>query len=229
MPDNMLIVRRLGLREYRPVWEAMRGFTDARNDATPDELWLVEHPPVFTLGYNGKMQHLIAPGAIPVIHTDRGGQVTYHGPGQIVAYVLLDLRRRGWGVRQLVTALEQAVIALLNEHGLNADTRRDAPGVYVAGAKIAALGLRVRRGCSYHGLSLNVAMELEPFSRINPCGYSDMPVSDLRSLGIVTGMAELEQMLTALIAQQLESTIMDAQFLTEGRSRHPVTYKDVLM
>jgi lipoyl(octanoyl) transferase len=172
---------------------------------------------VFTLGYNGKTQHLIAPGAIPVIHTDRGGQVTYHGPGQMVAYVLFDLRRHGWGVRQLVTALEQAVIALLNEHGVNADTRRDAPGVYVAGAKIAALGLRVRRGCSYHGLSLNVAMDLEPFSRINPCGYPDMPVSDLRSLGIVTGAAELEQMLAALIAQQLESAIMDAHFLIEER------------
>ena len=215
MPDNILRVRRLGLREYQTVWEAMRGFTDARNEATPDELWLVQHPPVFTLGYNGKTQHLIAPGAIPVIHTDRGGQVTYHGPGQLVAYVLCDLRRRAWGVRQLVTALEQAVIALLNEHGVNADTRSDAPGVYVAGAKIAALGLRVRRGCSYHGLSLNVAMDLEPFSRINPCGYPDMPVTDLRSLGIATGAAELEQRLAAMIAQQLESTFMDARLPIE--------------
>lgn len=215
LPDNVLRVRRLGLREYRPVWEAMRSFTDARNEATPDELWLVEHPPVFTLGYNGKMQHLIAPGAIPVIHTDRGGQVTYHGPGQMVAYVLCDLRRRGWGVRQLVTALEQAVIALLNGYGINADTRSDAPGVYVAGAKIAALGLRVRRGCSYHGLSLNVAMDLAPFSRINPCGYPDMPVTDLRSLGVVSGAAELEQKLAVLIAQQLQSTFTDARFLIE--------------
>ena len=215
MPDNILRVRRLGLREYQTVWEAMRGFTDARNEATPDELWLVQHPPVFTLGYNGKTQHLIAPGAIPVIHTDRGGQVTYHGPGQLVAYVLCDLRRRAWGVRQLVTALEQAVIALLNEYGVNADTRSDAPGVYVAGAKIAALGLRVRRGCSYHGLSLNVAMDLEPFSRINPCGYPDMPVTDLSSLGIATGAAELEQRLAAMIAQQLESTFMDARLPIE--------------
>ncbi len=215
MPDNILIVRRLGLREYRPVWEAMRSFTDARNEATPDELWLVEHPPVFTLGYNGKMQHLIAPGAIPVIHTDRGGQVTYHGPGQMVAYVLCDLRRRGWGVRQLVTALEQAVIVLLNGHGINAEIRRDAPGVYVAGAKIAALGLRVRRGCSYHGLSLNVAMDLAPFSRINPCGYPDMPVTDLRSHGITTGTDALAQRLTTLIAQQLESTFMGARFPIE--------------
>lgn len=205
----MLIVRRLGLREYRPVWEAMRGFTDARNDATPDELWLVEHPPVFTLGYNGKTQHLIAPGAIPVIHTDRGGQVTYHGPGQVVAYVLCDLRRRGWGVRQLVTALEQAVITLLNEHGVNADTRRDAPGVYVAGAKISALGLRVRRGCSYHGLSLNVAMDLAPFSRINPCGYPDMPVTDLRRLGVITDMAELQQSVTTQFAQRLGYKMTD--------------------
>ena len=218
MPDNVLIVRRLGLREYRPLWEAMRGFTDARNDATPDELWLVEHPPVFTLGYNGKTQHLIAPGAIPVIHTDRGGQVTYHGPGQIVAYVLCDLRRRGWGVRQLVTALEQAVIALLNEHGVNADTRRDAPGVYVAGAKIAALGLRVRRGCSYHGLSLNVAMDLAPFSRINPCGYPDMPVTDLRKLGVITDMAELQQSVTTQFAQQLGYKITEVMQADEHLS-----------
>lgn len=214
----MLIVRRLGLREYRPVWEAMRGFTDARNDATSDELWLVEHPPVFTLGYNGKTQHLIAPGPIPVIHTDRGGQVTYHGPGQIVAYVLFDLRRRGWGVRQLVTALEQAVIALLNEHGINADTRRDAPGVYVAGAKIAALGLRVRRGCSYHGLSLNVAMDLAPFSRINPCGYPDMPVTDLRRLGVITDMAELQQSVTTQFAQWLGYKITEVMQADEHLS-----------
>lgn len=214
----MLIVRRLGLREYRPVWEAMRGFTGARNDATPDELWLVEHPPVFTLGYNGKTQHLIAPGPIPVIHTDRGGQVTYHGPGQIVAYVLFDLRRRGWGVRQLVTALEQAVIALLNEHGVNADTRRDAPGVYVAGAKIAALGLRVRRGCSYHGLSLNVAMDLAPFSRINPCGYPDMPVTDLRRLGVITDMAELQQSVTTQFAQRLGYKITEVMQADEHLS-----------
>ncbi len=210
MPDGVLRLRRFGVRDYRPVWEAMRGFSDARNDATPDELWLVEHLPVFTLGYNGKTQHLIAPGAIPVIHTDRGGQVTYHGPGQLVVYVLLDLRRRGWGVRQLVTALEQAVIALLNGYGVNADTRRDAPGVYVAGAKIAALGLRVRRGRSYHGLSLNVAMDLEPFGRINPCGYPDRPVTDLLRLGITTGMAELEQDLLAQLARCLGYKIADA-------------------
>ncbi|HWQ94564.1 MAG TPA: lipoyl(octanoyl) transferase LipB [Gammaproteobacteria bacterium] len=218
LPDNVLRVRRFGLREYRPVWEAMRGFTDARNEATPDELWLVEHPPVFTLGYNGKTQHLIAPSAIPVIHTDRGGQVTYHGPGQIVAYVLCDLRRRGWGVRQLVTALEQAVIALLNEHGVNADTRRDAPGVYVAGAKIAALGLRVRRGCSYHGLSLNVAMDLAPFSRINPCGYPDMPVTDLRKLGVITDMAELQQSVTTQFAQRLGYKITEVMQADEHLS-----------
>lgn len=215
MPDNTLVVRSLGPSEYRPVWEAMREFTEARTDVTADELWLVEHPSVFTLGYNGKIQHLITPGTIPVIHTDRGGQVTYHGPGQIVAYVLVDLRRRGWGVRQLVTALEQSVIALLNKYGLKAEARRDAPGVYVAGAKVAALGLRVRRGCSYHGLSLNVAMDLEPFSRINPCGYPDMPVTDLRSLGIVTEMAEIEQRLIAQLAQHLESTVVDARFVSE--------------
>lgn len=215
MPNDVLVVRRLGLREYRPVWEAMRGFTDARNEVTPDELWLVEHPPVFTLGYNGKTQHLIAPGAIPVLHTDRGGQVTYHGPGQMVAYVLCDLHRRGWGVRQLVTALEQAVIALLSEHGVNAGTRSDAPGVYVAGAKIAALGLRVRRGCSYHGLSLNVAMDLAPFSLINPCGYPDMPVTDLRRLGVITDMAELQQSVTTHFVRRLGYKMTDVAWADE--------------
>jgi lipoyl(octanoyl) transferase len=173
-----------GLCNYEALWQEMQAFTAARDPDTPDELWWLEHPPVFTLGMNGKTEHLLAPGDIPVIAVDRGGQVTYHGPGQMVAYFMLDLRRLGMGVRQLVDVLEQSVIGWLATRGVVAKGRRDAPGVYVDGAKIAALGLRVRRGCTYHGLSLNVNMDLEPFSRINPCGYQGLPVTQLRDLGI---------------------------------------------
>ncbi|WP_435103930.1 lipoyl(octanoyl) transferase LipB [Arhodomonas sp. AD133] len=162
----------------------MQTFTAARDAATEDELWLVEHPPVFTQGLNGKPEHVIAPGYIPVVPVDRGGQVTYHGPGQVVAYPMVDLRRRGIGVRRMVTMLERSVIALLSELGIDAHARADAPGVYVDEAKIAQVGLRVRRGCSYHGVSFNVAMDLEPFGRINPCGYAGLQVTDLASLGV---------------------------------------------
>ncbi|MDD3447727.1 MAG: lipoyl(octanoyl) transferase LipB [Gammaproteobacteria bacterium] len=192
-----LRVRRLGRTGYRPTWEAMRTFTDGRGPETPDELWLTEHPPVFTLGQAGKPEHLLDPGAIPVIRVDRGGQVTYHGPGQVMAYLLLDLKRRGLGVRELVERLEQAVIDLLAAHGIEAHGRRDAPGVYVGGAKIAALGLRIRHGRSYHGLSLNVAMDLEPFGRINPCGHPGLEVTQLSALG---GPAELERVADELAA-----------------------------
>ena len=162
----------------------MRAFTDGRDAATPDELWWVEHPSVFTQGLAGKPEHLLAPGDIPVIQVDRGGQVTYHGPGQLVVYCLLDVRRLGLGARALVTILEQAVIELLAAHGSFAQARPDAPGVYLEGAKVASLGLRIRQGRSYHGLSLNVAMDLEPFSRINPCGYPGLRVTQLRDFGV---------------------------------------------
>jgi lipoyl(octanoyl) transferase len=179
-PFPLLRIKHLaGLQDYPATWAAMRAFTDARETSTPDELWLLEHPPVFTLGQAGRLEHLLAPGTIPVIQTDRGGQVTYHGPGQLVAYLLLDLRRAGIGVKRLVERLEQSVIDLLAEYGVAAERRTDAPGVYVAGAKIASLGLRVRNGCSYHGLALNVDMDLEPFSRINPCGYAGLAVTQL--------------------------------------------------
>lgn len=178
-----VVVRDLGYCDYLPVWHAMQKFTAARTEDTADELWLVEHPPVYTQGMNGKPEHLLDPGTITVIQVDRGGQVTYHGPGQAVVYVMVDLRRRGWGVRQLVGFMEQAVIDLLADYGITAHARRDAPGVYVENSKIAALGLRVRRGCSYHGLSLNVAMDLEPFQRINPCGYAGMEVAQVSDLG----------------------------------------------
>ncbi|MBI5041528.1 MAG: lipoyl(octanoyl) transferase LipB [Gammaproteobacteria bacterium] len=177
-------VRHLGRVDYEPTWRAMQDFTAARTATTPDEIWLLEHPPVFTLGLNAKPEHLLNPSDIPVVQIDRGGQVTYHGPGQLVAYVLLDITRRHLGVQRLVQLMEQAVIDLLAEHGVHAEGRRDAPGVYVDGAKIAALGLRVKRGRSYHGLALNVDMDMEPFGRINPCGYPGMQVTQLRDLGI---------------------------------------------
>ena len=174
----------LGRVDYEPTWHAMQEFTAARTDDSTDELWLLEHPPVFTLGLNAKPEHLLNPGDIPVVKIDRGGQVTYHGPGQVVAYVLLDIARRQLGVQRLVQLMEQAVIDLLAELGVHAQGSRDAPGVYVEGAKLAAVGLRVKRGRSYHGLALNVDMDLEPFSRINPCGYPGMQVTQLHDLGI---------------------------------------------
>ena len=179
--DNV-VVRQLGLQDYRPVWQSMTDFTNQRTPETPDELWLVEHPPVFTQGQAGKPEHLLLPGEIPVIQTDRGGQVTYHGPGQLVAYPLLDLRRLKLGVRDLVTAIEQTIVATLAVYGIEAYPKPDAPGVYVAGDKIASLGLRVRRGCSFHGLALNVDMDLEPFQRINPCGYEGLAMTQMRDL-----------------------------------------------
>lgn len=179
-----LQLRRLGRAEYEPTWRAMQDFTAERTADTPDQLWLLEHPPVFTLGLNAKPEHLLDPGDIPVVAIDRGGQVTYHGPGQLVAYTLFDIGRRGMGVQTLVRELEQAVIDLLAEAGVSARARRDAPGVYVDDAKIAALGLRVKRGRSYHGLALNVDVDLEPFSRINPCGHPGMAVTRLADLGI---------------------------------------------
>ena len=178
------VFRWLGRADYAPTWRAMQSFTDERDATTPDELWFLEHAPVFTQGVNGKHEHLLAPGGIPVVGIDRGGQVTYHGPGQLVVYPMIDLRRRGIGVRELVVALESAVIALAKAHGISASGRRDAPGVYVEGRKLASLGLRIRRGCSYHGLALNVDMDLEPFGRINPCGIAGLEMTQLAMLGV---------------------------------------------
>jgi len=212
---HALTVRRLGARDYQPVWSAMQRYTDRRDADSLDELWLVEHPPVFTVGLNGKPEHLLAPGAIPVVQIDRGGQVTYHGPGQLVVYPLLDLRRLKLGVRQLVTSLEQAVIDLLADYGIAAVGRRDAPGVYVDGAKIAALGLRVRRGCCYHGLSLNVAMDLQPFTRINPCGYPGLRVTQLSALAGPVEMAAVARGLTAHLARGLGVTLLASEASAE--------------
>lgn len=177
-------VRMLGRADYEPVWRAMQEFTEQRTDDTADELWLVEHPPVYTLGMNGDAAHILDAGDVPVVRTDRGGQVTYHGPGQLVLYALVDLQRRKLGVRRMVSALEESVVALLRQYGLSAQARSDAPGVYVQGAKIASLGLRVRRGCCYHGVALNVRPELEAFGRINPCGHAGLPVTRLADLGV---------------------------------------------
>jgi len=180
--DAAPVVKHLGLVEYEPTWRAMQKFTDDREPSTPDEIWLLQHPPVFTLGLNASREHVLAPGDIPVVQIDRGGQVTYHGPGQLVVYPLIDLRRHAMGVRQLVVALENAVIAYARELGVSASGSRQAPGVYVGAAKLASIGLRIRRGASYHGLALNVALDLEPFGRINVCGYRGLIVTQLADL-----------------------------------------------
>jgi lipoyl(octanoyl) transferase len=198
-----ILVRKLGCQPYEPTWRAMQAFTEQRGPETEDELWIVEHPPVYTLGLNGKPEHLLAPGEIPVVAIDRGGQVTYHGPGQLVIYLLINVKRQNWGIRRLVTAIEEAVIGLLADYGVEAKARADAPGVYVADAKVAALGLRVRRGCSYHGLSLNVAMDLSPFQGINPCGYPGMAVTQLQDLGISDDLATVADKLVRKLCDEL--------------------------
>ena len=199
-------VHALGQVEYRPTWEAMQKFTKERTAATRDEIWLVQHPPTYTQGLAGLPEHLLRHTDIPVVKIDRGGQITYHGPGQIVAYLLLDLRRLKINVRELVTLMEQSVIGLLGEYGVRAQARADAPGVYVDGAKIASLGLKIRHGCCYHGLALNVDMNLAPFEYINPCGYAGLQVTQCVELGIAAGIGELQAEL--------------AQNLVHGLQRH---------
>ena len=196
------VVRELGRQPYEPVWRAMQRFTDVRTEATADELWLVEHDPVFTQGQAGKAEHVLAPGDIPVVQVDRGGQVTYHGPGQIVAYPLVDLRRAGLGVRELVCRIEAAVIDVLAAHGIAGQRRDGAPGIYVDGAKVMALGLRVRRGCSFHGLAFNIAMDTEPFRRINPCGYSGLQVVSMLDLGGSSSLEAVKPLLVNALARQ---------------------------
>lgn len=206
-PEAVLRQRWLGRCDYEPIWSWMRQFTATRGPATADELWLLEHDPVFTLGQAGLAEHVLAPDAIPVVQCDRGGQVTYHGPGQLVAYLLLDLKRAKLGVKQLVHLLEQGVIDLLADLGVAAQPRPDAPGVYVGDAKIASVGLRVRHGCSYHGIALNVDLDLRPFGRINPCGYPDLAVTSLREQGLALGLeaagAGLAEGLAALLGRRL--------------------------
>ncbi|MBY6194740.1 lipoyl(octanoyl) transferase LipB [Marinobacter hydrocarbonoclasticus] len=201
-----LIVRSLGQQPYMETWEAMKSFTANRDEATVDELWCLEHPRVFTQGQAGKAEHILLPGDIPVIQVDRGGQVTYHGPGQLVIYLLIDLTRRKLGVRNLVSAIEQAIVRTLAQSDIEAAPRSDAPGVYVNGAKIASLGLRVRRGCSFHGLALNVNMDMEPFSRINPCGYAGMSMCQVSDFEAGASVYDLERRLVNELVEGLGHT-----------------------
>jgi lipoyl(octanoyl) transferase len=198
---HTLLVRRLGLSDYEPVWRAMQDFTDQRDENTPDELWLVQHPPVFTQGQAGKAEHVLAPGDIPVVQVDRGGQVTYHGPGQIVAYPLLDIRRSGLGVRELVNRIEESIIRVLQHYGVDGVRRAGAPGIYVNDEKIASLGLRVRRGRTFHGLAFNIDMDLEPFQRINPCGYEGLQVTQLTAFAAADFSAVEKQLVDKLVRQ----------------------------
>ena len=202
MAVSDLLVRRLGLMEYEPVWRAMQSFTDHRDTNTADELWLVEHPPVFTQGQAGRAEHVLAPGDIPVIQVDRGGQVTYHGPGQIVAYPLIDIKRLQMGVRELVSGIEQAIIGVLKSYSVDAQPMAGAPGVYIDGVKVASLGLRIRRGRSFHGLAFNINMDLEPFQRTNPCGFKGLQVTNLSAFAEVS-MAEVEDRLIHSLCEVL--------------------------
>lgn len=196
-------IKHLGVVDYQATWHAMQAFTAQRGAATNDEIWLLQHPPVYTQGLAGKPEHLLTKPAIPVVKTDRGGQITYHGPGQIVVYVLFDLKRKGIGVKDLVKRIEQSLIDVLQSYGIAAQRKLGAPGVYVKGAKIAALGLRVKNGCSYHGLALNVAMDLTPYGAINPCGYAGMEVTDLATLGVRVSINDVMTTLSQHLVTQL--------------------------
>ncbi len=204
LPPRPPALKYLGLVEYIPIWQAMKSFTATRTPATRDEIWLLQHPPIYTQGLAGKPEHLLRANDIPVIKIDRGGQITYHGPGQIVAYLLLDLRRWKLNVRELVRLMEQAVIGLLLQYGVKARGQEDAPGVYVEDAKIASLGLKIKNGCCYHGISLNVDMDLLPFSFINPCGFPGLQVTQARDAGINAPLDQLEQQLARILIEQLE-------------------------
>jgi len=209
-----ITVRNLGLQDYEPLWRAMQRFTDTRTPETADEIWFTEHPPVFTLGINAKREHLLATGDIPIVQIDRGGQVTYHGPGMLMIYPLIDLKRLGLGVRDLVTALEQSVVDLAAGYGIDAKARPDAPGVYAGDSKFASVGLRIRRGASYHGMALNVSVDLEPFLRINPCGYAGLEMTDLATLG---GDSTLDAVRDKLLPHFLKHLrLQDADIVTGG-------------
>ena len=220
--NKRLVVKNLGRQDYEPVWKAMHTFTDERDENTCDEVWLVEHNPVFTQGQAGKEEHVLAAGDIPVVKSDRGGQVTYHGPGQLVAYVLINLRRKNTGVRELVTHIENTVINTLGQFGITSAARPDAPGVYVDNKKICSLGLRIRKGCSFHGLALNINMDLSPFLRINPCGYAGMEMIQLHDLvkenDIVENKAEHVEDVHPLLIKELTTLLnyTDIEYITES-------------
>ncbi len=200
---DTLLVRTLGRQEYQPVWQAMQAFTESRNAGTQDEIWLLEHEAVFTLGRNGKKEHILCNTDIPVVEIDRGGQVTYHGPGQLIAYLLIDIKRRSLGVRKLVTLIEQSIIDTLSEYHLNAYAKKSAPGVYIDEAKIAALGLRIKKGCSFHGLSLNLTMDLKPFTQINPCGYKNLEVVQLSDYIKKVNLSLVQQQLACHLSEHI--------------------------
>ncbi|MDE1513415.1 MULTISPECIES: lipoyl(octanoyl) transferase LipB [Vibrio] len=212
--ENQLLVRYLGKQDYTPVWQAMHHFTDQRSSTTRDEVWLVEHHPVFTQGQAGKTEHLLNTGDIPVLQSDRGGQVTYHGPGQLIAYVLIDLRRKHLGVRELVTKIEQLVINTLQDYQIDSAARPDAPGVYVQDKKICSLGLRIRKGCSFHGLALNIQMDLSPFQRINPCGYPGMEMVQISDFDRSVDLEAVAQLLIQNLVAQLDYE--QVEFSTEA-------------
>ncbi|MCG9075624.1 lipoyl(octanoyl) transferase LipB [Laribacter hongkongensis] len=205
-------IRHLGLVDYEPTWHAMQAFTETRTGETPDELWIVEHPPVYTLGLAGKPEHLLQQTAIPLVKTDRGGQITYHGPGQLVVYLLMDLRRRDYGVRDMVRRIEQAIIDTLADYGIEARGDANAPGVYVGARKIASLGLRIKNHATYHGLSLNVSMDLAPFGWINPCGYAGLEVTRMADLGVEATLAQVAERLIP----HLETRLARPQHETEA-------------
>lgn len=206
MNSDTVIIRSMGQQDYQACWEAMRQFTHNRDESTSDEIWLLEHAPVFTQGQNGKPEHILNPGTIPVIKVDRGGQITYHGPGQLVAYTLIDVKRKKLTIRELVTVLEKSVIELLREFNVQAVAKCDAPGVYVNHEKICSVGLRIKKGCSYHGLAFNVAMDLEPFSRINPCGFSQLKMTQLSALCDTVEMDKTSQKLVDYLVTNLGYT-----------------------
>ena len=212
--QDKLIIRYLGITPYQETWQAMSNFTEQRDQNTIDEIWLVEHSPVFTQGLAGKAEHLLTNSNIPVVKSDRGGQITYHAPGQLIAYLLINIRRKDFNVRSLVTIIEQAIIDVLADHNVNAIAKPDAPGVYVDGKKIASLGLKIRKGCSFHGLALNVDMDLSPFLQINPCGYAGLEMTQCRDLGITSSVAELSPLLIEKLNQNLQYTQIES-FINE--------------
>ncbi len=215
MTADRVTVRWLGRKDYLPVWQAMQEFTQQRTEATTDEIWLLEHTPVFTQGQNGKPEHVLNPGEIPIIQTDRGGQVTYHGPGQLMVYTLVDLRRKQLNVRELVSLLEQSIIDLLAEFHITAIAKREAPGIYVDEKKIGSIGLRIRKGCSYHGIAFNIDLDLEPFTRINPCGFSSLQMTSFANLGGLQSPLETGRRLIQYLQQNLRYTSVDNQINSE--------------
>lgn len=202
--ETQLVVRQLGQQEYRACWQAMQKFTDNRTDETPDEMWLLEHPPIFTQGQSGNAAHILNPGEIPVIPIDRGGQVTYHGPGQLVVYTLVDIKRKKLSIRQFVTQLEKSVIDLLQHYDIEAETKCTAPGVYINDKKICSIGLRIRKGCTFHGLALNIDMDLQPFTRINPCGYAGLQMTQLKEWASIVDLNEVKEKLVQCLKRNLE-------------------------